>query len=129
MRENSRQFEVQDPFGRTWQVEFRWLQNGISIRHADTVDVKYYLTSPDEQREAVVALPHAALTRLAQDSGRAVTDAWCLHLAAQHLTGMIGAWQDMEQAIATVPARELARLAQDYETWRQQQQREAQLHH
>ena len=39
---NYRMFEAgPDPFGRHWQVEFRWLQTGISIRHADTVDVKF----------------------------------------------------------------------------------------
>ena len=42
MIKNFRDFEAgPDPFGRTWQVYFRWLQTGISIRHADTVDVKF----------------------------------------------------------------------------------------
>jgi hypothetical protein len=36
------------PFGRTWHVEFRWLQTGISIRPADTVDVKFEVSSVDE---------------------------------------------------------------------------------
>ena len=36
MPENFRAFEAgPDPFGQTWQVEFRWIQNAISIRHAD----------------------------------------------------------------------------------------------
>ena len=42
MVENFRRFQAgPDPFGRTWEVEYRWLQTGISIRHADTVDVKF----------------------------------------------------------------------------------------
>jgi hypothetical protein len=48
MADNSRRFEAgPDPFGRTWQVEFRWLQTGISIRHADTVDVKFVAWTTD----------------------------------------------------------------------------------
>ena len=39
MIENYRRFDVADPFGRTWIVEYKWLQNAISIRHADAVDV------------------------------------------------------------------------------------------
>lgn len=128
MRENCRQFEVQDPFGRTWSVEFRWLQNGISIRHADTVDVKYYLSSPEERRELVIALPHGELTRLAAASGRPITDAWCLHLASSRVRDMIAQWEDMEQTIVTVPARELSRLHEAYESERKEQTREAQLH-
>ncbi len=42
MPDNFRRFQAgPDPFGRVWEVEFRWLQTGISIRHADTVDVKF----------------------------------------------------------------------------------------
>src|SRR5690606_21714904 len=38
MADNLRSFQAgPDPFGRMWNVEFRWLQTGISIRHADTV--------------------------------------------------------------------------------------------
>ena len=41
---NFRQFEAgPDPFGRKFQVYFKWLQTAISIRHADTVDVKFVL--------------------------------------------------------------------------------------
>jgi hypothetical protein len=129
MLENSRQFEVKDPFGRAWNVEFRWLQNGISIRHADTVDLKYYITSEEEKREVVIALPHEELTRLAAVRGRAVTDAWCLHLASRRLEAMIAAWADMEQAIVTVGAREMGALAATDEAERQARQREAALHH
>ena len=44
MLDNFRRFQAgPDPFGRTWEVEYRWLQTGISIRHADTVDVKFIL--------------------------------------------------------------------------------------
>ena len=43
---NFRQFEAgPDPFGRKFQVFFKWLQTAISIRHADTVDVKFILAA------------------------------------------------------------------------------------
>src|ERR1700704_7030 len=71
MPENLRRFEAgPDPFGRTWEVEFRWLQTGISIRHADTVDVKFILwTEGEEKQEKIIALPHPLLLSLAAKSG------------------------------------------------------------
>ena len=64
--QNFRRFEAgPDPFGRVWQVEFRWLQTGISSRHADTVDVKFVLWTTDEpKQEKVLALPHPDLLAL-----------------------------------------------------------------
>ena len=45
MSDQTRLFEAgPDPFGRMWKVQFRWLQTGISIRHADTVDVKFFVS-------------------------------------------------------------------------------------
>lgn len=102
MPPNVRKFEAgPDPFGRTWQLEFQWLQNGISIRHADTVDVKYRLSTEDEQRDIVVALPHAALVELSRKTGHPVTDPWCMRLAAAHLIHMIETAEDLEKAIVT----------------------------
>ena len=50
---NFRQFEVgPDPFGRKWQALFKWLQTAISIRHADTVDVKFLLSDKDGNETA-----------------------------------------------------------------------------
>jgi hypothetical protein len=60
MSDQSRLFEAgPDPFGRMWKVQFRWLQTGISIRHADTVDVNFWIsTDGSEPEEKVIALPH-----------------------------------------------------------------------
>ena len=45
---NFRQFEAgPDPFGRKFQVMFKWLQTAISMRHADTVDVKFILVDEE----------------------------------------------------------------------------------
>lgn len=108
MRDNYRQFNVTDPFGREWSVEFRWLQNAISIRHADAVDLKYYVTENDERRELVVALPHPSLVRLAEEGGREITDAWCLRLGRLHVEHMISTWEDMDKTLVTVPSPDLA---------------------
>jgi hypothetical protein len=100
-----RQFEAgPDPFGRTWQVEFRWLQTGISIRHADTVDVKFEVSTVDEpKQERVIALRHPDLLELSQKTGHPLTDPWCLQLAALHLKHMIETGEDIEKTLVTIP--------------------------
>jgi hypothetical protein len=114
MLENFRQFDAgPDPFGRKWKAHFRWLQTAISIRHADTVDVKFGVSVADEPfEERVVALPHATLLVLSKNSGHLLTDAWCLKLAALHLNHMIETGEDIEKTLVTVQADELGRYAE-----------------
>ncbi|HBY59327.1 MAG TPA: hypothetical protein DEH78_05865 [Solibacterales bacterium] len=109
MLTNFRQFTATDPFDRPWDVEFRWHQNGISIRHADTVDCKYWLTHEGEKLERVIALEHKNLLRLAAAAGRALTDAWVIKLAALHMNHMVTTWEDMEKVLVTVPYQEMER--------------------
>jgi len=125
MMVNLRQFEVTDPFGRVWQVEFRWQQNAISIRHCDAVDCKYYLSSGEEKREMVVALMHGDLLAVAGAQGRELTDPWCMGLAALHLRHMIATWEDMDQAIAVAGAAVLAQYASEIETATRQERERA----
>ena len=110
--ENFRQFSAgPDPFGRTWDVEFRWLQTGISIRHSDTVDVKFFVSGGEDRKdEKVVALPHPDLLRLSAQTGHPLTDPWCLKLAALHLKQMIETDEDMEKTLVTVSYSGLERL-------------------
>ena len=55
MSEYYRTFEAgPDPFGATWKAEFRWAQNGISIRHADTIDVKFEITCGEIHEEKIM---------------------------------------------------------------------------
>lgn len=111
--ENYRRFEVgPDPFGRNWIVEFRWLQTGISIRHADTVDVKFQLISGEDVQEKVIALPHPDLLTLSKQVGRPLTDPWCMKIAALHLRHMIETDEDMEKALVTVGLEDMARHAE-----------------
>lgn len=109
MLENFRSFQATDPFGRTWDVEFRWQQNAISIRHSDSVDVKFFLTREGETIERVLALPHPDLLRLSAKAGRPLTDAWCLKLGALHMRHMITTWEDMEKTLVTVPYADMER--------------------
>ncbi len=112
MQESFRQFDAgPDPFGRRWNVKFRWLQTAISIRHADAVDVKFFLSCDDgSSEEKVVSLPHTPLLGLAKELGRAVTDSWCSRLAAAHLARMIETFEDMDKTLVTLSPADL-RLA------------------
>ena len=113
MIENFRRFQSEpDPFGRVWDVEFRWQQNGISIRHADTVDVKFNVWTVDEpKQERVIALTHPDLLKLSAKTGHALTDAWCMKLAALHLKHMIETDEDMEKTLVVAPYPELEKYA------------------
>ncbi len=110
MTGESRLFEAgPDPFGRTWKVQFRWLQTGISIRHADTVDVKFFVTPSDGPcEEKVIALPHPALLRLTAERGRKLSDPYCMRLAAAHLKHMIETSEDMDKTLVTLSPQELS---------------------
>jgi hypothetical protein len=108
----NRHFQQADPFDRVWQVEFRWMQTAISIRHADAVDLKFSLRNDEGEQEKVIALPHPLLLELARRSGHPLNDAWCLRLASAHLRGMIKSWADMDKQLVTLTAPELAAAAQ-----------------
>ncbi|MFN7543030.1 MAG: hypothetical protein ACK5TN_09575 [Acidobacteriota bacterium] len=112
MVENFRNFETGlDPFGRSWQVSFRWQQNAISIRHADTVDTKWDLTCDGEVMEKVVALPLPALLSISSAQNRTITDGWCMKLGGMHLIEMISSWQDMDKNLVTATAGEIEHYA------------------
>jgi hypothetical protein len=112
--DNYRRFKTEpDPFDRVWDVEFRWQQNGITIRHADTVDVKFNIWTVDEPaQERVVAINHPDLLKLSGETGMPLTDALCLKLGALHLKHMIETDEDMEKTLVTVPYAELRRYAE-----------------
>src|ERR1035438_501177 len=106
-----RQFDAgPDPFGRKFQVLFKWMQTAISLRHADTVDVKFILVDDQGARtEKTIALPHAELQRVSRETGRPMDDPWCSRLAAQHLVHLVETGEDMEKDLVTVPLADLDR--------------------
>jgi hypothetical protein len=118
MIENFRRFEVQDPSGKTWAVSFQWLQTAITIRHSDSVDVKFLLSSGETQMEKVIALSHPGLLELSRKRDRPLTDPWCMKLAALHLKHMIETDEDMDKALVTVKPEELEEHNSELETAR-----------
>ena len=115
MIDNFRQFQAgPDPFGRTWKVHFSWLQTGISIRHADTVDVKFGISTEGEPyEERVIALQHPDLLALSAKTGHPLTDSWCLKIAALHLQHIIESGEDFEKILVTVKPDELEQYAHE----------------
>lgn len=103
-----------DPFGRKYHVFFKWLQTAISLRHSDTVDVKFIVVDEDGARaEKVIALQHAGLLRVSRDIGRPIDDAWCARLAELHLLHLIETGEDMEKDLVTVTFADLLRYAKE----------------
>jgi hypothetical protein len=110
---NFRQFEAgPDPFDRKFHVFFKWLQTAISIRHADTVDVKFVLADENDARsEKTLALPHADLLSVSRDLGRPMDDPWCARIAALHLRHLVETGEDMEKDLVTLLPADLRRYA------------------
>ena|SRR5437868_3708215 len=110
---NFREFEAgPDPFGRKFHVALKWLQTAISIRHADTVDVKFLLIDENGERtEKTIALPHVELLRVSRETKRPMDDAWCGRIAALHLQYLISTGEDMEKDLVTANHSEIATYA------------------
>lgn len=110
---NFREFEAgPDPFGRKYQILFKWLQTAISIRHADTVDVKFIMIDDNGERtQKTIALPHADLVRVSRETGRPMDDPGCARIAALHLQHLISTGEDMEKDLVTVLPADLKRYA------------------
>ena len=106
-----RHFTAPDLFGSPIEVEFRWLQNGISIRHADTVDVKFEIVMEGRREERVLALPHPLLLRVSAESGHPITDPWCSRMAALHLKHMIESGDDFEKTLVTLTGDQMNEYA------------------
>ena len=95
-------------FGRTWQVEFKWLLTAISVRHSDSVDVKFIVRGDDTKVEKTIALRHPDLLELSAKTGQPLTDPWCSRLAAEHLKDLIATGEDMEKSLITPSLEQLA---------------------
>lgn len=112
---NFREFEAgPDPFGRKFQILFKWLQTAISIRHSDTVDVKFIIVDENGDRtQKTIALPHADLQRVSREAGRPMDDPWCARIAALHMQHLIATGEDMEKDLVTVLPADLKRYASE----------------
>jgi hypothetical protein len=116
--ENFRDFEIgPDPFGRTWHVLFKYLQTGISIRHADSVDVCFLLESGDEKLKRVVVLSHPDLIAYAKRKGSQVSDTWCSRIASFKLKHVIENGEDLEKEYLVVSPHEIEQFDYAIRKW------------
>lgn len=107
--ESFREFEAgPDPFGHVWQVQFQWLLTAISLRHSDSVDVKFILRRDDTKLSKTVSMRHPDLLELSAKTSRPLTDPWCSRLAAECLKHVIETGEDMEKNLITVSLEQLA---------------------
>jgi hypothetical protein len=118
--ESYRKFQAgPDPFGRIWDVEFQWLQTAISIRHSDSVDVKFVIwtsgvsNDAEPKQERVIALMHPDLLEVTNQVNHNLTDAFCGKLAAMHLAKMITTFEDMDKTLVTVSKSEMLAYAEE----------------
>ena len=109
MSSTARTFSCVDPFGTTWEVMFLWHQVGIAIRHADTIDCKFHLSSASDKTEKVVAMPHLTLKEFAQSENREITDGWVIKLASAHVRYMIESGEDMDKILVTIGMEDMRR--------------------
>ncbi|MBM3814506.1 MAG: hypothetical protein FJW20_23010 [Acidimicrobiia bacterium] len=108
MIDNFREFQAgPDPFGLNWRVTFVWQQTGISIRHSDSVDVKFVIDDGEVKEEKVIALMHPLLLKMSQRTGQRLSDAWCMKLAALHLKRMIETGEDLEKTLVTMSEQDM----------------------
>jgi hypothetical protein len=110
---NFRQFDAgPDPFGRKFEVSLKWLQTAISLRHSDTVDVKFVLVDESGARtEKTIAMAHPDLLQLSRETSRTMDDPWCSRLAALHLKHLVETGEDLEKDLVTVSYGDLRTYA------------------
>jgi hypothetical protein len=124
--ENFRDFLIgPDPFGQTWHVLFKYLQTGISIRHSDSVDVRFVLDNTSEangtdRMQKTVVLPHADIRAYAQQTGRKISDAWCSRVARLKLQRVIENAEDIEKDYLLVTSGEIEEYDAAIRKWEDQ---------
>ncbi len=122
--QNFRDFEAgPDPFGVKWTVKFKWLQTAISLRHSDSVDVKYLLSDGNQDSQKTIAMQHRELLELSRKTGSPMTDPWCSRIAMLHLKYLIESGEDMEKDLVTVSATELAGYEARIRNWESEEVR------
>jgi len=116
--ENFRDFEIgPDPFGRQWHAQFKYLQTAISIRHSDSVDVRYVLDDGSEQIEKTVVIQNADIRAYGKRTGRPIGDAWCSRIAMCKLRYVIETAEDLEKDYLPVTAREIEEYDSKIRQW------------
>jgi hypothetical protein len=118
LMENFRDFEAgPDPFGRTWHVQFKYLQTGISIRHSDSVDVRFILDNGETPVQKTVVIQNADIRAYGARTGRPVSDPWCSRIAMCKLRYAIGTGEDLEKDYLPVTAHEIEEFDSQIKKW------------
>ena len=118
MMENFRDFEIgPDPFGQKWHAQFKYLQTAISIRHSDSVDVRYNLESGSEQTRKTIVIQNADIRAYAKRTGRTVSDPWCSRIAMCKLKHVIETAEDIEKDYLQVTPAEIEEYDAQIKKW------------
>ncbi|MBI4460820.1 MAG: hypothetical protein HY648_12280 [Acidobacteria bacterium] len=105
---NLQEFEVSSVLdGKRYQCRFYNLMTGISLRHSDTVDVKFLVNG----KGVVIALPHAAWAEHRQRSGRFLTDSDAIQIAGLFLKESLERGEPLGEPFFTPTVQQTLELA------------------
>lgn len=106
--DNFREFEAgPDPFGRSWHVLFKYLQTAISIRHSDSVDICFALSSGEEQVQKTIVLANPDVRAFARKHpDHFGGDTWCSRVAMLKLRRAAETFEDFDKDYIHVTAGE-----------------------
>ena len=91
--------------GTQYRCHFIYLQTAISLRHSDTVDVRFMVNG----KRITVALPHVAFVEYAGFTGQVLTDEQAAGIAAVCLKEALEKGADVEEL--TVPVERVLEVA------------------
>jgi hypothetical protein len=99
-------------------VLFKFLQTAISIRHSDSVDVRFILSSGDETMQRTVVIRNADLKAwAAKGTGRQVNDPLCSRVAMLKLRQAVETAEDLEKDYIVVTSAELEEFGAEIRSW------------
>lgn len=89
---------------QVYHCRFSHLWNGISTRHADTVDCKFYV----DGKAVIVGLAHPGFVEFRESAGRDLSDREASYVAAEYLRERLE--QEDEHSLYDVRAADVARI-------------------
>ena len=102
------EFKVRSPLDqKTYHCRFHSLTTGISLRHSDTVDIRFLLNGAP----IVLALPHAAFAEYRHQAGRALTDRDAVHIAALALQHLLERGERLDMPLLTLSCEQTLEFA------------------
>ncbi len=90
--------------GRVYHCRFSHLWNGISTRHSDTIDTKFFVDGAG----IVVGLAHTAFVAFREKAARDLTDREASYVAAEYLRKQLE--EEDERPLYDASAEEVTRL-------------------